>query len=416
MSSQASRDSSRITPAIDRAFAMNRDDTQRVPSSQLIERIEAIPVRVPLDRVYRGSYYAMRNRCTIITRVRNPDGLIGESYNGDADEEQGQIVKIIHDEIAPLLRGTDAWNVELCWEKMLPVTFNILRDRTLALQAMACVDSAIWDLIGKMVGQPLYRLWGGYADALPMIVIGGYYSDDPRDKSADYKAIEREAERYRELGVAGCKFKVGGRTPEEDAARARRMREAAGPDFIIAVDANQGYSLRDAVRFAELTKACSFVWFEEPCGWTNDRSSMRDVRLMTGVPVAGGQSETTPIGVRDLMVAGAIDFCNFDASWAGGPTQWRRVAGMAALFGVRMAHHEEPQIAAHLLGSISHGTFVECFLPERDPIFWNMIANRGELMEGLYLLPQGPGFGLVLDEEWISKYRADEQRVLRKEG
>jgi D-galactarolactone cycloisomerase len=370
-------------------------------SSQLIQRLETIPVRIPLDRVYRGSYYSMRNRCTIITRIHTSDGLTGESYNGDADEEQAAIVKIITDEIEPLLQGTDAWQVERCWQKMLPVTFNILRDRSLALQAMACVDSAIWDLIGKMTGQPLYRLWGGYTDALPLIIIGGYYSDDP-------SAIEREAERYRELGVAGCKFKVGGRTPEEDAARARLMRESSGPDFIIAVDANQGYSVRDAVRFAELTRDCNFVWFEEPCGWTNDRASMRDVRMMTGVPVAGGQSETTPVGVRDLMVTGAIDFCNFDASWAGGPTQWRRVAGMAALYDVRMAHHEEPQISAHLLGSLNHGTYVECFLPERDPIFWNMIANRGELQDGIYQIPQGPGFGLVLDEEWISKYRADE--------
>jgi D-galactarolactone cycloisomerase len=376
---------------------MSRQSQDR---SSKLTRIETIPIRVPLDRTYRGSYYSMRNRCTIITRVYTADGAVGECYNGDADEEQAQIVGIVADEIAPLLLGMDAWNVELCWQTMLPVTYNILRDRALGLQAMACVDSALWDLIGNLVGQPLYRLWGGYADALPLIVIGGYYSDEP-------SAIEREAERYRELGVAGCKFKVGGRTPEEDAARARLMREMIGPDFIMAVDANQGYSLRDAVRFANLTKDCNFVWFEEPCGWTNDRTAMRDVRLMTGMPVCGGQSETTPIGVRDLMVTGAIDICNFDASWSGGPTQWRRVAGMGALYGVRMAHHEEPQIAAQLLASVSHGTFVECFLPERDPIFWNMIAGRGDLSNGLYAVPPGAGWGLVLDEEWIARYRAD---------
>jgi L-alanine-DL-glutamate epimerase-like enolase superfamily enzyme len=134
---------------------------------------------------------------------------------------------------------------------------------------------------------------------------------------------------------------------------------------------------------------------------------MRDVRMMTGVPVTAGQSETTPAGVKDLMIKGAIDFCNFDASWSGGPTQWRRVAGMASIFGVRMAHHEEPQISAHLLGSVSHGTYVETFLPERDPIFWNMIANREAVKDGLYSVPEAPGWGLVLDEDWIARYRAD---------
>ena len=369
-------------------------------STAPITHIETLPVRVPLDRVYRGSYYSMHNRCTIITRVHTADGAIGESYNGDADDEQAQVLAIIADEIAPQLRGMDAWQVERCWQRMLPVTYNILRDRTLALQAMACVDSALWDLIGKMAGQPLCRLWGAYTDSLPFIVIGGYYSDDPH-------AIEREAERYQELGVGGCKFKVGGRTPEEDAARTRRMRTAMGPDFIITVDANQGYTLRDAIRFAELTRECDLAWFEEPCGWMHDRTAMRDVRLITGVPTCAGQSETTPNGVKDLMTTGSIDVCNFDASWSGGPSQWRRIAGLAAVFGVRMAHHEEPQLSAHLLASTSTGTYVESFLPERDPIFWNMIANRQAFQQGRYAVPQGPGWGLVLDEEWIAKYRAD---------
>jgi L-alanine-DL-glutamate epimerase-like enolase superfamily enzyme len=80
---------------------------------------------------------------------------------------------------------------------------------------------------------------------------------------------------------------------------------------------------------------------------------------------------------------------------------------MGALFGVQMAHHEEPQIAAQLLASASHGTFVECFLPERDPIFWNMIAGRGDVRNGLYTVPPGAGWGLVLDENWIARYRAD---------
>lgn len=365
-----------------------------------IARIETIPIRVPLDRVYRGSYYSMRNRCTIITRIHTVDGAVGEAYNGDADVEQGVILGIIQNEIAPLLLGADAWSIEGCWEAMLPVTFNILRDRTLALQAMACVDSALWDLLGKTVGQPLYRLWGGYRDALPLIVIGGYYSDDPA-------GIENEAERYLEMGVAGCKFKVGGRTPEEDAHRTRRLRAAVGPEFIIAVDANQGYGLREAIRFAELTKECDLAWFEEPCGWMHDRTAMRDVRMIAGVPVCAGQSETTPAGVKDLMERGSIDVCNFDSSWSGGPTQWRRVAGMAALHGIRMAHHEEPQVSAHLLAATSLGTFVECFLPERDPIFWHMISNRGPITGGLYRVPSEPGFGVELDASWVEQYRAD---------
>ena len=122
------------------------------------------------------------------------------------------------------------------------------------------------------------------------------------------------------------------------------------------------------------------------------------------VVFAAGQSELSRAGARDLMVDGAIDVCNFDASWGGGPTEWRRVAGMAIAFGVSMAHHEEPQISAHLLASIPHGTYVECFHPERDPLFWELIANRPAIRAGLYPVPPGPGLGLVLDESTIRRY------------
>jgi L-alanine-DL-glutamate epimerase-like enolase superfamily enzyme len=77
---------------------------------------------------------------------------------------------------------------------------------------------------------------------------------------------------------------------------------------------------------------------------------------------------------------------------------------MAIAFGVAMAHHEEPQISAHLLASIPHGTYVECFHPERDPLFWELIANRPAIRGGLYPVPPGPGFGLVLDESTIRRY------------
>jgi len=126
---------------------------------------------------------------------------------------------------------------------------------------------------------------------------------------------------------------------------------------------------------------------------------------MAGVRVCAGQSEFSAGGCRDLMVDGAIDVCNFDASWSGGPTEWRRVAAMARAFDVSMGHHEEPQVAAHLLASIPHGTFVECFHPDRDPIWWNLVANRPPLHDGRIELTAAAGLGWELDPEYIDRYR-----------
>jgi L-alanine-DL-glutamate epimerase-like enolase superfamily enzyme len=198
---------------------------------------------------------------------------------------------------------------------------------------------------------------------------------------------------------------VGGAAPEEDAERCQVARQAGGPDFILVVDANQGYTTDEAIRFCRLTAGLNLRWFEEPCRWYNDRRSMREVRLIAGIPVAAGQSEISASAVRDLMVEGAIDVCNFDSSWGGGPTEWRRAAAVAQVFGVQMAHHEEPQISAHLLGAIPHGTYVECFHPDRDPVFWNIIENRPAITAGTYPVPPGPGFGLELDEDFIERYR-----------
>lgn len=366
-----------------------------------IESIETIPLRVPLDRTYRGSYYKMPNRCTIITRVRTEEGVVGEAYNADSDEEQAEILRIIHNELAPALKGENAFAYERCWQAMAPVTFDQLRDRRLAMQAIACLDTAIWDAIGKALGKPLYELWGGYRPAVPMIGIGGYYEDGT-------PTIEREVETFGSHGMVGMKFKIGGASPDEDAKRLRRAVDTAGPDFLFVVDANQGYTLREATRFARLAE--EFVelrWFEEPCRWPDDRIAMRDFRHATGVPVAAGQSEISHAGMRDLMMTGAIDVSNFDASWGGGPTEWRRVSSLAAAFNVELGHHEEPHLAAHLLASQPHATYVEAFHIERDPIFWHMLANRPQLDEGLFRLPPGPGLGWVLDSEFIDKYRVD---------
>lgn len=367
-----------------------------------IERVEFIPLIMPLPKTFRGSFYCMTHRCTIITRVYTAGGIVGECYNGDEYEAQAEVLRILRTEIAPKMIGLSAASPELCWDAALFPTYNILRDRKLALSAQACIDSAVWDALGKAVGQPLYRLWGGAKERLRVIAIAGYY-----EEGKTLADIGDEMQQLQSMGLGGCKFKVGGRSPAEDEERVRAARGAVGSEFKICVDANQGWELRDAVDFARRIEDLDIMWFEEPCRWYNDRKAMADVRRMSRIPITAGQSESSRAGCRDLMVEGAIDFCNFDASWGGGPSEWRRVAGMAAAFGVTMAHHEEPQIAAHLLAAIPHSACLEVFHPDRDPLFYVLVANRAKFENGFYTVPQGPGWGLELDESVIKKARAE---------
>lgn len=367
-------------------------------STLTIDRIETIPVRAPLAREFRGSFYRMTHRATVITRVYTKEGIVGEAYVGDEDKSLFEIEDIINNEIAPKLIGMDAFQTELCWDTAFPVTYDILRDRRLGLVALAGVDTAIWDAVGKALNRPLWSLWGGFRNRIQVIAIGGYYGEP-------LGTIEDEMSQYRELGLAGVKLKVGGLTPREDFKRVERARQAAGDDFIIAIDANQGYTVADAVELSHMVGDLGIKWFEEPVQWQNDARSLRDVRYRGPVPVCAGQSEFSPAGCRNLMETGAIDFCNFDSSWSGGPTAWRRAAAVATTYDVQVSHHEEPQVSTHLLASQPHGTFSECFHPDRDPFWWNLIANRPQLENGWITLSDAPGLGWDLNWDYINQYR-----------
>jgi len=386
---------------------VGRNNSQPAAASSLttdlrIERVEFIPLIMPLPKTFRGSFYFMTHRCTIITRIYTACGIVGECYNGDDYETQAAVLKILREEIAPRVVGLSAASPEICWKAALTPTFNILRDRKLALSAQACIDSAVWDALGKAAGQPLYRLWGGAKERLRVIAIAGYYEEGKALSDFADEMVQLQS-----MGLGGCKFKVGGLSPAADVERVKAARGAVGPEFKICVDANQGWELRDAIEFARGVAGLDIMWFEEPCRWYDDRKAMADVRRIGKIPVTAGQSEVSRAGCRDLMLEGAIDFCNFDASWGGGPTEWRRVAALASAFGVTMAHHEEPQVSAHLLASIPHSACLEVFHPDRDPLFYLLVANRNPFENGFYKVPEGPGWGLQLDESVIKKTRAE---------
>ena len=366
-----------------------------------ITRIETEAIRVPLARTYRGSHYKMTHRSTVITRIHTASGLVGEAYAGDEDASLLEIESIIQEELAPLLIGQDGSAIEKLWEIARPATWDILRDRRLGLVACASIDVTLWDLMGKALGVPLWKLWGGYRSRVPVITIGGYYGSN--------LTIKEEVEYLLKEEFAGMKFKIGGMSPEDDAKRFKEARKVGGDNFRIAVDANQGYTPAQAIEFSKLVADDNLLWFEEPCIWQNDKKGMRDVRYGGSVAVCAGQSEFSAAGCRDLMEAGSIDFCNFDSSWSGGPTEWRKVAAMATVYDVKMAHHEEAQVSAHLLASIPHGTYVEYFHPDRDPIWHNLLANRPALKDGHIQLNDNPGLGWELDRDYINKYRISER-------
>ena len=367
-----------------------------------ITSVEAIAVDIPLSKNFGGSTYSVLKRSTVITRLRTDDCLVSNVYNGDNRAHSLQIAQLIEKEIFNKINGLSIFERELAWQRMFALT-HTAGDRKLLLEAIACVDCAIWDLTGRALGKSVRELLGGHRTELPLISIGGYYM--PGKTHAD---IGREIESYREAGMAGCKFKVGGLSPEEDAQRVAVARKAAGEDFILCVDANRGWTAEDAIRFARLVEAHDIRWFEEPCHWYDDAAQMARVRQAISMPVTAGQSEITSHAIRRLVDARAVDLVNYDASEGGGVTDWLRAAGLCHAAGIGMAHHEEAQIASHLLAAVPHGTYAECFAdPARDPVWQLMWVNRPQIRNGIMQVATGPGFGIELDEKMIQKFRSN---------
>jgi D-galactarolactone cycloisomerase len=364
-----------------------------------IADIRTTRLAVPLSRVFRGGTYEITARCTIITEVLTDSGIGGCTYAGDERMRQDDIVHIIDRRLKPWLIGQDPLDSERLWDRMFEETIPH-GDRATILQAIAAVDIALWDLKGKAAGLSVHKLLGGYHDRLPAIVIGGYYEDD---KGID--GLIAEMVGYREQGLAGVKMKVGRIDVREDAERVREVRQAIGDRFMIACDANQAWTPEQAIHFCRLVEPYHIRWLEEPCHWYNDLSGMRRVRECTGVPVTAGQSEITKYGCEALVRGGAVDILNVDVSHAGGITEWRKIAAMAEMAGVAMAHHEEPHISQHCLGAIKLGLYPEYFSEARDPIGWNLLKNPPTLKDGYVSISQAPGFGLELNEVFIEQHR-----------
>lgn len=363
-----------------------------------ITHIEAIPLKVKMERIASGSTLKLSHRCTILTRIHTDAGVIGECFNGNDDALQSSVVQMITDEMAPLLIGHSVAAIEDVWAVTRKSTEPFLRDRRVALRAQSCIDSALHDAIGKLVNLPINVMWGAAKKRIRVFALGGYY----REKD-DLEGLKQEVEELKAFGIYGLKLKLGGKSPSEDAKRAEVVRKAGGDEFILGCDANQGWTLAQALEFAKITKDLHLDWLEEPCKWDNDRVEMAVVRSNSGVPITAGQSELSRFGCRDLMQEKAIDICNFDGSWGGGPTEWRRVATLANSFGVRVMQHLEPQFGLMMSAGVPNGYFGEVMLPWRDPFFYRLIANQAKqpFKDGFYTLPTEPGWGMVIDEDYL---------------
>jgi L-alanine-DL-glutamate epimerase-like enolase superfamily enzyme len=379
-----------------------------------ITALETYSLSAPLPQTVRTSIHAISQVNEVIVKLTTDAGHvgIGEAHGPFLIRQSGpealKSVQRVLETITPLVIGRDPFQVERIWQDLFALTYssvngipNLARDQRVLVTAMSAIDIALWDLMGKAVGRPVHALLGGaLRDRVPAYVTGFYYRDGERPDD-----VAREAAMYVEQGYRTVKVKVGGLTPEADAERVGRIRRAVGKDVAIMLDANQGWDLPTAVRAARLCEPHDIFWLEDPMPWFDERRALARLRAEARIPIAAGETEYTPFGLRTMVTEGLVDYLIIDSTWAGGLTTWRKAAVLAELYQIPMAAHHDPQIHVHAVAASPTGFILESFAdPTRDPLWFELFRERPQIVDGYMAVPDQPGLGLELRPETIEKY------------
>ncbi|MFP3897582.1 MAG: mandelate racemase/muconate lactonizing enzyme family protein [Anaerolineales bacterium] len=355
-------------------------------------------------RALDGGYDIDRSRAaypgcmqTVLVRVTSDEGLVGygEAHAPLAPEVTRAVVDNL---LAPVIVGEDPRAVDVLWERMY-TSMRIRGHRTgFMMEAMSGVDIALWDLFGKAVGLPVYRLLGGgYRNRA-----NAYASGVP---GATPEARARNALGFLDEGFTAMKLGLGGRGPKASIPFVRAVREAVGDRAHLMVDAQGGYDFYTALAFGRALEEWNVYWVEDPLP-PEDISGHRKLTASLDMAVATGEALCARWGFRPWITTGALDVILPDVCRAGGISECHKIANMADAFNIPWAGHVSMgtcvHIAAtlHLAAATPNFLICECPASFRTNPLGNVLLEKAlDLQDGQFAVPQGPGLGIAFDEE-----------------
>ena len=369
------------------------------PGAQ-IGRVKATAVRVPC-RLDIGPVQREIMMGGVVVEVETADGETGHGWTSITNSEI--VASAVNDVIAPEIIGLDATAYEAIAERIYWLVTP--RGQTgHAVHAQSAVDLALWDIIGKRLGQPVWRLLGGARSSVPTYTTFGMSWMD-RDQLADAARYLVDIGQHRlKMVVAAGSYqrKRDGESIEEileeDKQRIRVVRDAAGPDAEIYIDANHGLDGFHARRFVEQISEYDVAFFEEPLRG-NDINRLADLRRSTYMPIAAGQNEGHLRRWRDMLVAQAVDILQFNVCIGGGYTTATKIAGMAHAFGVPIDNGGAwPRFNMHLHAGVANGGMAEWHMAAvalERALYNETLEPEGDILS----LPDRPGVGFSLNRE-----------------
>lgn len=299
--------------------------------------------------------------------------------------------------LEPLLLGGNPFDTERHFARLYVP--GMLGRRSLTTRIIGAIDLALWDIKGKALNLPLWRLLGGYRNSIPAYVAGGYYAD-----GKGLKELAAEMEDHLAFGAKGVKMKIGRASIKEDVERVRAVREAIGPDIKLMIDSNSAHTLHEAIDFARRVEPYEPYWYEDPLGPDNYRGHAELART-TRIPIATGENEYMRYGFRDLIEQHAAQILCPDAQRMGGVTEFMKAAALAQAHDLPIATHGNAEIHAQLACAIPNGHIIEFYRQNSDPTWGYMFEEYLTLKDGAVTLSERPGFGIALNEDWLKRHR-----------
>ena len=325
-------------------------------------------------------------RQIVFTTVETDEGVTGYGISGPI--QRFAVRELINREVAPLIIGMDPMETERIWHRL----YTVLNPRSQTgawSSAVSAVDIALWDIKGKHLGQPVWRLLGGAQKTVPAYITFGLLEYSTEQLVEVARSFVAQGEDKLKMVVAIN----DAQDPLADAARVIAVREAVGEHVQLSIDANYLFSFNNALKLCKAIEPYNIEWFEEPVHG-NDAQLLHDLRMRTSIPISAGQNEGHRFRHRDLLVKGAVDILQPNVVYCGGYTEALKIAGMAQAFNVPIANGGGwPHHNAHLQAAMANGWRVEFHYP-----MW----KAGEMIfkdppgpsKGWTTMTEEPGLGL----------------------
>jgi L-alanine-DL-glutamate epimerase-like enolase superfamily enzyme len=342
------------------------------------------------------------DRNTVLVKIEADNGLIGigESH---APVAPRVVSTIIEDLFAPLLIGEDARQIDVLWERM----FSAMRLRShtqgFTLEAIAGIDIALWDLLGKQRSEPVWMMLGGaYRTRLPI------YSSGIPGRNLEERLIAVET--ALEQGFRALKTSCGRGSLRQEMELVRLLSEAIGERGQLLVDAHGAFDLSDALKFDQFLENLGNIgWLEDPLV-PEDHQGYYELTRSTSLRIAMGETECNRYGVRDRLLGRECDILLPDVCRAGGISETLKIARLADIFGVSWASHVSMSTPIHLMAGLHIGAATQNFFISEFPHgfadgpFGNiLLLNPVDCQDGTIALNSNPGLGISLNEEEIER-------------